>query len=407
MFVSNQDFIMDGKGHGDVGSALGELRFDTGLLRPYFDDNDRQCVLVNTGRYETIKKDGRVVTNANGTPKRVAVHEKAEINDLIMNRGMTKLTQNATVLTKEQWITLTSVVRLEFRNRLRAWSDLMSASSFGGFDGMSTMVMEYQTMSDPGEAIVDFDGMTEGRNDQPLFKLEGLPLPITHADFWFPERMLAISRKNGIPLNTRMAEAAGRRIAESVEKTLIGTLAGPTLGDQASGAAGIAYGRTPSVYGYLNHPARMTKTDVTTPDGTNAATTVDDVLAMLDTARTNNFFGPFMLYHSTDWDKYLDDDYSIGADAGSKTLRNRLREIDDIQDVRRLDNLAASADPFTFLLVQMTSDVVQAVNGMDITTVQWPSMGGMRTNFKVMAIQVPLITPDYDDRCGILQATTA
>jgi hypothetical protein len=391
MFVAPQDFVLNGKGHGPVGSMLADVQFDTGLLRPFFDSKGRNCVMVNTGRRERRQKpDGSFVTNDSGIPIEFPVHEKRLVADLVMNHGMSQLVRNATVLTKEQWITLTNIVRTEFRKRLRAWTDLMASSSFGGFDGMSTMVLEYQTMS----------------ADQPVSKLEGLPLPITHSDFWFPERMLAISRRNGTPLNTRMAEAAGRRIAESVEKTLIGTLAGPTMGSAAAGTAGIAYGRAATVYGYTTHPARSTKTDITAPSaaGWTAQTLVDELLAARDTLYDNNFFGQFMVYHSTDWDKYLDDDYSTTADAGSKTLRERLRAIEGFQDVRRLDFLD---DTFTILIVQMTSDVVQAVNGMDVNTVQWPSMGGMRVNFKVMAIQVPLMTPDYQDRLGVMHCTTA
>jgi hypothetical protein len=36
MFVQT-DFIMNGEGRGEFGSALAEMRFDPGLLRPYFD----------------------------------------------------------------------------------------------------------------------------------------------------------------------------------------------------------------------------------------------------------------------------------------------------------------------------------------------------------------------------------
>jgi hypothetical protein len=155
------------------------------------------------------------------------------------------------------------------------------------------------------------------------------------------------------------------------------------------------------VYGYTNHPDRNTKTDLTVPDGTNGATTVDEVLSMIETLMGDKFFGPYMVYHSTDWDKYLDDDYRTNDD---RTLRARLREIEQVQDVRRLDFLS---NTFTLLLVQMTSDVARAVNGMDITTVQWDSVGGMRVNFKVMAIQVPQIRSDFNGNCGILHATTA
>ena len=40
-------------------------------------------------------------------------------------------------------------------------------------------------------------------------------------------------------------------------------------------------------------------------------------------------------------------------------------------------------------------------------SVQWESVGGMRLNFKVMAIQVPQLRADYYNNCGILHATTS
>ena len=143
-----------------------------------------------------------------------------------------------------------------------------------------------------------------------------------------------------------------------------------------------------------------------------------------------------MIYHSNDWDQYLDSDYfatsGVGGIAGvsTATLRNRLRMIEGIQDVRRLDFLFAavpstnpasqgfpggftgpggegvlSGNPFTFIFVQMTPDVARAVNGMDITTIQWETLGGMQINFKVMAIQVPRIRSDFYQNCGIEHCT--
>lgn len=414
MFVSYQDFILNGKGHGNVGSVLGEVHFDPGLLRPFFDDRGRSCVMVNTGRTETRNdSNNRPLMNKDGTVRRFPVYEKRLVQDLVMNHGMTKLALNATTLTKEQWVSMSNIVRETYRQRLRFWDDLMANSSYGGFDGFSTMVLEYQTVSDAGEAVVDFDAMTEGRADQPLFKLEGLPLPITHADFWFPERLLAVSRRQGTPLNMRMAQNAARRVAEMVEMTAIGTVTGATLGSAATGSAGIPYGRNPTVYGLLNHPSRITKTNMTAPTSPTwkPSDTVDDVLALIDLLRDSNFYGPFFIYTSTDWDKYLDSDYyalaTSGMTAPTQTLRQRLRQIDEVRDVRRLDYLPSSDHPFTMIVVQMTSDVIQAINGMDVTTVQWPTMGGMRQNFKVMAIQVPLITPDYNDNTGIAIGTTS
>jgi hypothetical protein len=57
-------------------------------------------------------------------------------------------------------------------------------------------------------------------------------------------------------------------------------------------------------------------------------------------------------------------------------------------------------------MVQMTPDVARAINGQDITTVQWETKGGMQLNFKVFCIQVPQLRADAYNNCGIMHATT-
>ncbi len=390
-----QDFILNGEGHGPMGQALQEVRFDPGMLRPYIDQGER-CVTVNTGR-QRLDEQGRLVP----------IFEKVRVGDL-MNAGIHSPVFNATSLRKEEWLRLDEVIIRAARQRLRAWSDLAASNTYGGFNAMSTMILEHETMSDPGEAVVDMDGLTDARTDSPKYQLEGLPLPITHSDFWFSQRRLAASRNRGMPLDTTMAEAAGRRVAEMIEKTLIGIETGITYGGNSTQVGG--YGRNSTVYGYLNFPARLTKTNLTAPTGTNPEVTVSEVLAMREQLYSANMFGPYMLYHSTDWDQYLDNDYArLGGNNASMTLRDRLRKIEGIQDVRRLDFLTpatVSSKP-TLIMVQMTQEVARAVDGLGITTVQWESQGGMRVNFKVMAIQVPQLRADYNGNCGILHARTA
>lgn len=372
------DFVFNGEAHGSVAEQLAGVRFDPGLLRPYTKRDGKGYVTVNVGK----DYDGNTL------------YEEKPINQLI-NNGVQ--VSNATTLRKDEWIELDRAVLRAARQRLRAWTDLASRSSFGGFNGMSKLLLEHETMSDPGEAVVDFDGLTSGRNDQPNFQLEGLPLPITHSDFFFSSRRLAVSRNSGTPLDTAMAEAAGRRVAEMVEKTLIGTVTGPTYGVAAN------YGNTPSVYGYTNHPDRVTKTDLTTPTGSNGPSVLTDVLEMIELAYAANFYGPFMLYHSTSYSQFMDNLFST-TEPSAGTLRNRIREIEDIQDVRRLDYLTSG---YQLLLVQMTPDVARAVNGMDMTTVQWESVGGMRVNFKVMGIMVPQLRSDFNGNMGLVHGTTS
>lgn len=390
------DLVLNSLGANEVGVDFIEpgTRFEPGLLRPYVDlQTGRKMVTINSGRKRYDDK-----TNTYSP-----VYEEILLSDLEA-KGVSSPVGNASSLRKDEWIMLDQVVIRAARQRLKAWADLSAASPFGGFNGMSKMVLEHETMSDPGEAQVDMDGLTEGRGDSPKFQLEALPLPITHSDFWFSQRRLALSRNTGMPLDTVMAEAAGRRVAESIEKTLIGVTTGLTYGADAR------YGRASTVYGYTNFPDRLTYTSITAPNagGWKPQTTVDNVIAMRELLYDNNMYGPFMLYCSSDWDQYLDGDYyalaTSGMAAPANTLRERIMKVQGIQGIRRLDYFTST---FSMILVQMTPDVAQAVNGMDITTVQWESQGGMRVNFKVMAIQVPRLRADYNGSCGICHGTTA
>lgn len=365
------DVISDGVASGAVADRLLAHDMDPGYLRPY------------------IETEGP----HRGRP-------------LVANRRGQVMAANAATLRKDEWAMFDTQVIKAARERLSAWNDLGSLSgTFGGFNGMASMVLEHETMSDPGEASVSFDGLVQGVNDAPEFQLEGLPLPITHVDFFFSSRRLAISRKMGTPIDSSMAEAAGRRVAESVEKTTIGLQVGSILDPKNATSL---YGRTPKVYGYTNFPDRLTKDDFTDPSdsGWDPAATLDDVLDAVEALRENKFYGPFMLYHSPAWSRYLDADYyrleSNGAVAPTKTLRNRLREIEDIRDVKRLDLFTDTNNPFQFVFVQMTTDVARAVNGLNMTTVQWETQGGMRLNFKVMCIHVPQLRSDHYGNCGLL-----
>lgn len=416
---ANNSFVNGGYQGGVVENIThgNRISFDPGMRRPYVDRNGQLAVTVNTGRSTLVKG------------QQVPIREHRRVADLIQQGVWNgSMVNNATALRKEEWVELDRVVLRSARMRLRFWADLAAANTFGGFNGMSKMVLEHETMSDPGEAMTDMDAMTEGRNDAPKFQLEGLPLPITHADFWVSLRKLSISRNSGTPLDTNLGEACGRRVAETVEKTAIGVQTGITYGGNSTQVGG--YGRTSSVYGLLNFTPRLVSVTGYQPTKNGRAgtswvpsDTLFDVLACLDALRSNKFFGPFTVYTSNDWDQYLDRDYILtGGNVATQTLRDRLRKIDGITDVKRLDFMAATAtstnlggsgmpdparitstNPFTMILVQMTPDVCRAVNGMDITTVQWESLGGMRLNFKVMCIQVPQLRADFYGNCGILQ----
>lgn len=371
------------------------------LRQPFVDDYGRAYVILNDLKGGYTRND-----STGGEPKPLL--RAYLINELRSMGFQLPAVCNAATLRKEDWIQLDRQVIRPARQRLQAAADLEAANSFGGFNAMGKMTLEYQAMSDPGEAFVDMDGRTDGRTDTPLFILRSLPLPITHSDFGFSSRELMVSRNSDTPLDTVMGEAAGRRVAERIEDEVIGMVTGITYGTVTSGPG--AHTGTSTVYGYRTFPQRLTKTNFTVPTTTNGPTTYAEVLAALDQLYSQFFYGPFMLYHSTAWSQYMDSPFSTaGGNHPGETLRTMLKKIPAIQDVRRLDRLTGltGGDAYTLLFVQMTPDVAQMVNGMDITTIQWEEKGGLDLRFKVMAIKVPRLRSDYNSRTGILHGTTA
>lgn len=398
--VNDGAHVLGGQFRGSNSEMFSGMRGDPGLMRPYFDyvpdrnGNVRmeRLVTLNVG-YKTDEKTG----------VRLPIVRPYRVDDL-HRRGIFHPVHNATTMRKEDWIEIDRKVVMATRQRLRAWADLAASASRSGFDAYSKMTLEYQSTNDVGEAMVDMDAIAMGRTDRPLFDLKSIPLPITHSDFYFTDREIASSRNSGMALDARMGEMAGRRVAESVEKTTIGVETGITYGTR-SGDAATAHTGTSTVYGYTNFPYRVTKTDLTTPTGTNPEGVMTDVLEMIETMQSNGYFGPYTLYHSTGYSRYLNDDYyRAGSTSAVRLLRERIMAIEGISDIRRLDYLTSG---FQLILVQMDGEVAEAIEGMQITTVQWDAHGGFQKNFKVLCIMVPFLRAPYNGVAGIVHGTTS
>lgn len=364
------EYILDGVPYGETAEGLMALGGHYGLRRPYIDEDGVRCADFQG--------------------------KKVPIRELIAN-GVDSPVFNSTSLRKDEWIRYDQKLIGIARKRLRFWGDLASTNLMTGFDGMSVALLEHETVSDPGSAVVDMDVTADVEQDSPRFQLEGIPLPITQAGFSFGARRLAISRRSGTPLSTRSLEACARRVAESVEKTAIGMITGLTYGNSSD------YGRTPTVYGATNFPSRITKTDLNAPTGANGTTVLSDWLAMRELLYDANQYGPFIAYVSNDWDQYLDNLFST-SEPSAGTLRSRLLQIDGLNAIRRLDYLT---NTFTVLMIQMSSETVEAIEGLPLRVTQWESNGGSVLHFKVTTIMVPRFFADQDGQCGICHGTTS
>ncbi len=317
---------------------------------------------------------------------------------------------NATSFRRDDWIQIEKEVEEPFRDRLKLVGVLQSKVSVGGFNGWGKMSYEYDAMSDAHSAQMDMDGLTEGKNDGPLFLPLSVPLAFTHSDFWYSDRLLAAFRANGGPgLDTYSAEQAGRRVAELVEDTAIGIKTGLTWGGRANY---FAHDLASTWFGLLNYTNRNTKTNFTAPTtgGWVPNTAYNEILAAFQTLFSDNVYGPFAIFYSTEWDTYFQQVFAVtGGNNPGETLTTMLMKNKDVTAVERLDRLTGltAGNTYTILIQALDKKYVRFINGMGPTTWQWDTRGGMQKNFKVGVVQVTLPMSDYSGKSGTLHGTTA
>jgi hypothetical protein len=364
------DMLFNGQAVGSVADTLMRNNFEVRSLRPYLsDDGKYTCIDVHNGKFD--KETG------------LAIYEPK----IIGNASAT--------LRKDAWKWLDTVVVKAAKPRLKAVMDLRSSGlTYTLPNGLGTTVLETQTQSDIGPASVSMDGLRKNPNDRPIYGLNFLPLPIVHKDFSYSARQLATAARSGSPLDTTTAELAARQVADETERLLLGT---STVADQYSYGGG-------NVYGLTDFPQRITKT-ITAPtaSGWVPKTLLSEVQSMIELARLKFHYGPFTMYVAGTWSQYLGSDYV--ANFPSKTLRDRILDLEEISDIVALDYLSGAK--FDIVLLQKTSDVARLVLGMDITTVMWDTEGGLQKNFKVMSIIVPQLRSDHNSNTGIVHGSSA
>jgi uncharacterized linocin/CFP29 family protein len=306
-------------------------------------------------------------------------------NDMNVNA----LRTNA-VLRKDEWEMLDAAVVEVARERLVGVADLVELNlTFNVPNALGTTIIQHETRSEMTAAEISMDGVTKGQNDRVTFSLVSTPLPIIHHDFQITARNLASSRRIGTPLDTTQVEEATRQVAETTENLLFnGNTSGDILGFGSSSA---------QMFGYTNRTDRNTVSLATVWDDSavTGATILTDVLSMITGAQADRMYGPYMLYVPTNYWVLLMDDFKAESD---KTILDRLRALPGMIDVKVADKLADD----NVILVQMTRSNVDLAVGMQPTTIQWETQGGMVMFFKVMSIIVPRIKLDHNGRSGVV-----
>ena len=352
------EYILNGRGSGSVASKLLKNNMDINCLRPYFGANGNTYQTIWNSKSKTY--EAKQVINAD------------------------------TTLRKDEWIELDDAVVKVARERLKVVKDLTDRGLVKNIaNGLGKTVLQTETQSDTNDAKIAMSPAEMSDSDRPVYSLTNMPLPVIFKDFSYEIREIAASRNGNTPLDTTAAEQAAQKVAEQVEKLLLGR------------TSSYAYGGG-TVYGYTNYTIRLTYTlTAPTASGWTGATLLGQILAMKTLLQAAKHYGPYMVYVSPNWDAYLDNDFSTAK--GSNTLRDRIAQIEGVERPKTIDWMQT----YDIVMVQMTSNVVRMINGLPMTTVQWDTKGGMEVHFKVMTIQVPNIRADYNSNTGICHGATA
>lgn len=283
--------------------------------------------------------------------------------------------------------------------RLQFVADLMAEGlTYNLTDPLSVTQIEWEQISKTGGAQRTMAPGARGEFQMPKRRIKRLPVYLTTDDFSVGIRTLKMSQRIGQPLDVTLVKQATRRVNEGLEDAAIN---GATTGD---GEDMVVDGY--AAPGLLNAPSANTDALpladwVTTPNGENVVT---DVLGMISKLQADNKYGPYNLYLPTSVHTAFQKDYA--AAKGEGTIITRLEKI--TVGGRPLRVREADRMPSTKVaLVQMTSDVVELVQGQAPTVIPWTSLDGFTLFWLVMAIQIPRFRDDYDGQSGVCIGTIA
>jgi len=357
--------MMSGLGNSMSGRQLVVANGDLGILRPWMDPRGQTWC---TMRYPGWPKgpDGKILT----------------YNQPVHN--------TPSLVTREDWFQIDQDIRWQVKQPLVFWSRLMATVRRDVPNALGKLVLPYRFADGEADAILSMDPARRSERTKAQQDMDWIPLPVWHSDGEFTMRESLVSANSAIPLDTTGLRLGARKIAEKIEDFALG------VSDPFSYAAG-------TIYGAMNYPYRNTFT-MTSPEagGWTPVTLVNELNRIFKILHLLNYDGPYEVFYSSAWQPWLDGDYS-STEPSTGTVLERLRKMSKIKSFTEVQRLPG----FRMLVMQLTEDVVQAVNGMDFTTVQWKEHGGMAEVYKIMAMQYPFFHHDYSGHTGYVDASAA
>lgn len=312
------------------------------------------------------------------------------------NEQRDQLTANETSLRRDEWEAVDDTVVRVRQQQLNLVNSLQAAGLTKSLS-LASLTSVWPTISNP----FDGDGADISMNpddrsdaDDPVYGLEGVPLPVFYRDWHIDRRMLMNSRNKGEGLDQLVPAMMTREVASQVENTLI------------NGWNTAVDGRT--LYGFTNHPDRNTFTasdwDVT--DGSEDDNIRDTFITAIEALEDDEFdgFQYNVVMHRNQWQRLravLDDLGSGGAATAS--MRERVMEEFDTE----IGNITVSPHipDGEMVMYAPTPEVVQLGVAENIQPIQWSSPSGWRLHMKMFGSMTLELRSTYDGQSGVVHAT--
>lgn len=275
--------------------------------------------------------------------------------------------------------------------RLTLVKDLLSRGlRYPVTDPLSVMEVYWEKVSRSGGAHRTM--LPDARGERQLADRSGqrIPLFATFDDFSFHVRTLRASERAGAPLDTSGAAASTRTVNEAVEDQAIN---GAGISIDGNAAPGILTESNVNSTVYLDSEAW-------TAAGHSGEDIIVDLLAMIDALQADKKYGPYGLYLPTTYGVEIAKDFKS---ATSGTTRERIESIEEIEAIRVADMLPTDR----VAMIQLTSDVIDVVDGQQPTLISWSDGPGMNFSFMILAFQVVRVKSDYDGNSGIVVGDTS
>jgi uncharacterized linocin/CFP29 family protein len=303
---------------------------------------------------------------------------------LLAANGDVAQLRTLSVLRENEWREYDTAVVQIARGRYTMVKDLMAKGLRRKLaNPMGVTQMVWDRVNDMDDAQVDMTGEAASIMDRTEFFQDSIPVPIIHKGFKVNIRTLMASRRNGTGLDVTYAQTAAIKVVEMTEKLLI----------SGSFSAGSNAG---TIYGVTTFPYRNVGALTASWLSATAIQIFNDVNSMMAALEAANMYGPYALYVPRSYMQVLRRDYDTTTNTG-RSISERLLQIEGLEYIK--SNMFLTGN--NVVMVQLTSDVVEMIDGIQPRIIEWQTNGGMTTHFKVISILVPRLKRDGANQCGI------